>query len=247
MLQSKARLLQLNAKLAETLTSKGVTATADETTTVLVNKVADITSGDDSFVRGLINGSITEFIVPDGVENATNKQINYKNFTSVYFPNSVTKYDGYLFYNSTTIKTVKLSSNANIPDAMFSKCPNIEEIYVPEGVREIGRYAFNDCTSLKTVYLPGTVTKIGMPPQWVNIFENDTNLEFVTLGNGFNANNLDLSASTLYSRETTLQWLNALADRTGQTAYKLTIGATNLAKLTEQDILIATNKNWTLS
>ena len=40
MLQSKARLLELNAKLAETLTSKGVTAAADETTTTLVKKVA---------------------------------------------------------------------------------------------------------------------------------------------------------------------------------------------------------------
>ena len=46
MLQSKTRMLELNAKLAETLTSKGVSATADETTTALVNKVADIKSGD---------------------------------------------------------------------------------------------------------------------------------------------------------------------------------------------------------
>lgn len=44
MLQSKQRLLELNAKLAETLTSKGVTATADETTTALINKVAQITT-----------------------------------------------------------------------------------------------------------------------------------------------------------------------------------------------------------
>lgn len=44
MLQSKQRLLELNAKLAETLTSKGVTATADETTTALINKVGEITT-----------------------------------------------------------------------------------------------------------------------------------------------------------------------------------------------------------
>ena len=63
----------------------------------------------------------------------------------------------------------------------------------------------------------------------------------------FNCKNVNLSMSSKYTRETILQWLNALADRTGQTAYKLTIGATNLAKLTEEDILIATNKNWTLA
>ena len=41
-LQSKQILLELNAQLAETLTSKGITAMADETTTTLVNKVANI-------------------------------------------------------------------------------------------------------------------------------------------------------------------------------------------------------------
>lgn len=246
MLQSKQRLLELNSKLAETLTSKGVTATADETTTALVNKVADITSGDDSLLKELISGTNTSMIVPEGVENVAGFNINWKSFTSVYFPDSVKKYDEYLFYNSKNIKSVKLSSNANLTEAMFKVCPNIEEIYVPEGITEIKRYAFNDCTSLKTVYLPNTITVIGRT-SWRNIFENDTVLEFLTLGNGFNADYLNVSWSDKFSRETILQWLNALADRTGQAAYKLTIGATNLAKLTEQDILIATNKNWTLS
>lgn len=246
-LQSKARLLELNAKLAETLTSKGITATADETTTTLINKVAYITSGDDSALRELISGTCTTMIVPEGVESVGGFNIKWGNFTSVYFPDSVKNYDNFLFYNSKNIKTVKLSSYADIVESMLRSCPNIEEIYVPEGVTKIGRNAFNNCTSLKTVYLPSTVIQIGLYPSYIQIFENDTNLEFLTLGNGFNANNLDLSASTLYTRETILQWLNALADRTGQTAYKMTIGAKNLAKLTEEDILIATNKNWTLA
>ena len=50
MLQSKQRLLELNAKLAETLTDKGVTATADETTTALIDKVKNI-SGADKLVE----------------------------------------------------------------------------------------------------------------------------------------------------------------------------------------------------
>jgi hypothetical protein len=41
--------------------------------------------------------------------------------------------------------------------------------------------------------------------------------------------------------------LEALADRTGQTAKTLTMGATNLAKLTDGQKAIATNKNWTLA
>ena len=67
------------------------------------------------------------------------------------------------------------------------------------------------------------------------------------LEQGFNAKNLALSASTLYTAETIVSWLEALADRTGQSTYTLTIGSTNIAKLTETEIAIATNKNWTLA
>lgn len=79
------------------------------------------------------------------------------------------------------------------------------------------------------------------------IFYGCKNLKNITIENNFNANNLDLSASTKYIRGTMVSWLNALADRTNQTTYELTIGSTNLAKLTSEDIAIATNKNWTLA
>lgn len=41
--------------------------------------------------------------------------------------------------------------------------------------------------------------------------------------------------------------INGLADLTGRTAKTLTIGNTNIAKLTEEDIAIAVNKNWTIA
>ena len=50
MLQSKQRVLELNAKLAETLTDKGVIATTDETTTALIDKVKNI-SGANKLVE----------------------------------------------------------------------------------------------------------------------------------------------------------------------------------------------------
>ena len=197
MFQSKARLLQLNAKLAETLTSKGVTATADETTTALVNKVANITSGDDSVLRGLIQRNLTEIVIPDGV--------------------------------------------TYIGSYSFSYCDKLKSVTIPESVKTVGTLAFVSCTSLKNLTI---LSKIGYVMN--SAFKYCNALEYVYLPFNFNSD-INLSASTLYTRETILQWLNALADRTGLTAYTLTIGATNLAKLTEQDILIATNKNWTLA
>lgn len=69
----------------------------------------------------------------------------------------------------------------------------------------------------------------------------------VTLGDGFNCNGLDLSPSTKYSVDTIVSMLIALADRTGQTAYTLKLGAKNLAKLSDEQKAIATDKNWTLA
>ena len=50
---------------------------------------------------------------------------------------------------------------------MFFGCSSLEAIYLPEGIKSIGREAFAYCTSLKTVYLPENgVTWIGMQAFW---------------------------------------------------------------------------------
>lgn len=130
----------------------------------------------------------------------------------------------------------------SIPIDAFNGCSSLTSVSLPNTLTSIGGSAFIDCTNLTSINLPNTLATIGS-----KAFISCINLVDVTLANGFNCNNLDLSSSTKFTRETIVSWLNALADRTGLTAYKLTIGATNLAKLTEEDILIATNKNWTLA
>ena len=54
----------------------------------------------------------------------------------------------------------------------------------------------------------------------------------------------DLSASTKFTREALVVVLNNLGTPTSTET--LTLGSTNLSKLTEEDIAIATDKNWTL-
>ena len=99
-----------------------------------------------------------------------------------------------------------------------------------------------NCKSLTSVTIPNSVTSIE-----VRLFSNCSNLTNVTIENGFNVNGLDLSVSTKYTADTIVSWLNALADRTGQEQYTLTIGATNKAKLTDEQLAIATNKNWNIA
>lgn len=210
-------------------------------------------------ISGWVNptgGFITDFIYPNcklsihRVEFSNCNFINLNNnmfdgcanLENVILPDSLTKIGAKAFQNCQGLTTVNLPSYlTTISERAFAECWSLKTINLPDSLIELGDYAFY-ATALKTINLPNSLKTIRN-----KVFMYCKSLEYVTLGDNFNCNNVNLSSSTLYTRETILQWLNALADRTGQTAYKLTIGATNLAKLTEQDILIATNKNWTLS
>lgn len=56
---------------------------------------------------------------------------------------------------------------------------------------------------------------------------------------------INISYSTKFTREALVEILNNLATVTSTRTLKM--GATNLAKLTDEDKLIATNKGWTLA
>lgn len=59
--------------------------------------------------------------------------------------------------------------------------------------------------------------------------------------------NFQISVSTQFTREALVHIIGNLRDMTGSTAKTLTMGATNLAKLTADDIAVATDKNWTVA
>lgn len=59
--------------------------------------------------------------------------------------------------------------------------------------------------------------------------------------------NFRINVSTQFTREALIEIIGNLVDRTGTTAKTLTMGATNLAKLTAEDIAVATDKNWTIA
>lgn len=126
---------------------------------------------------------------------------------------------------------------------LFNGATGLIEARLPHTLKRLSNYEFNGCRYLKIINIPSSLTSIGL----YNVFGSCESLEYVTIENGFNCNNLSLSSSTLYSHDTILSWFNALVDRTGETAYTLTIGATNLNKMSAEEKAIATNKNWNLA
>lgn len=182
--------------------------------------------------------------IPYGVKKIGDHTFSYcESLTSINIPDSVTGIAGMAFEKCESLKNITIPDSVTfIGGYAFQSCINLTSITIPNKVTSIGMFVFNGCKSLSSLIIPNSVTSIHY-----SAFKGCSNLKFVTLGDGFNCDNLNLSASTKFAAETIKNMFIALADRTGQTAYTLTLGAENLAKLTEEEKQIATNKNWNLA
>ncbi|MCI5656806.1 MAG: leucine-rich repeat domain-containing protein [Candidatus Pseudoruminococcus sp.] len=171
--------------------------------------------------ESVLTGDVTEFVVPE----------NWTNIRTC------------AFRNCQSLSNVILHNNiTHINFGAFFSCTSLTNITLPNKVVLVADNAFNTCRSLTSINLPSSVTRVAN-----TTFIGCKSLTNVTLGNNFNCNNLDLSASTNFSVDTLVAMLTALADRSNQSAYTLTLGATNLAKLSDEQKAIATDKNWTLA
>ena len=128
---------------------------------------------------------------------------------------------GFIFYECRELKAVELdTSNGTNFGGMFSGCYNLSTVKLTSFVAHANM--FGSCSALTNLTVTGTITV-----------------------NATNALKLDYSSKLTV--ESLLSVLNALKDNTGGTTYNIQLGSTNLAKLTEEQKAIATNKNYTLS
>ena len=148
--------------------------------------------------------------------------------------NSVaTSFDGIIRYDDT----------ANVTDMsyMFYSCTKLTTFPQLDTSKVTNMaYMLNSCSKLTTVpqFDASNVTNMNY------IFDYCSNLKAIHMIN-INAN-LDIHYSTNFTREALLEIIGNLKAQTSGSK-KLTMGSTNLAKLTDEDKAIATNKGWTLA
>lgn len=156
---------------------------------------------------------------------------------------------------------------------MFTECADLISFTIPmpeltDGSNMFSRGTLPGYNSLKTLNLdaPKLVTTTNMFGDCIRLTDVTLNIPSYTAQegsinpifskcsgitnltvNGELRAGLYLSASTNLTTDSLMSVINALVDLTGEDSKTLTLGATNLAKLSDEQKEIATNKNWVLA
>ena len=139
--------------LADNLTSKGVTASHDETLETLVPKVLNISGGSsggngiypvDNY--GVPTGDV---IIPEGVVYMGNSSYtpfkNNSQVTSICCPSTLTNISANACNGASNLVSISGIENVTAIGAnAFSKCYNLE-IDLPSGLKILGQDAFLNC------------------------------------------------------------------------------------------------------
>lgn len=183
----------------------------------------------------------------------------------VYAPNIVISSNytsaDYMFQNCVNLKTISplldfsniINANSifygcstliEIPSFNFSKATNIANCCI-------------SCYALKTIGLIDCSKVANISGAFTNCSKLENLSGFKDLGKGYSTSQsasfanykLDLSASNSITHDSLMNVINNLYDiaTAGVQIQQLVIGSTNLAKLTAQEIQIATDKGWVVS
>ena len=210
-------------------------------------EIASITTGGgDDLYHQMIDGSISgEVIFPEGITTIGKGAFYTRtNITKVVIPDSVTTIGESAFQGCSNLTEIIFGSGILKIPYQVVHSTKVTEIVIPHGVTTLGDYALGGLSGMLTkLWMPNTITKFGVV--WLSSSDMKV-LTNVIFEKGYNCTT-DISKATRLTVESLIGMFEALADLTGQTAKTLTIGATNIAKLTEEQIAIATQKNWTIA
>ena len=193
------------------------------------------------FYRYNLATSVDNLIQPSDTENVTTMEDMFGECRNLYtiplLDTSKVTNMYYMFNNCKALKTLPQLNTNRVTNmsGMFFNCVKITEApMLDTHIVNSTISMFDGCTNLTTVPAYNMVNN----GQATNMFDNCPNLKSILM-TGMTSS-FDISSSTKFEREDLVTILNNL----GTPAFTryLTMGATNLAKLTDEDKAIATNK-----
>lgn len=191
---------------------------------------ADIVINNLSKLTGdyCLNGAFQQSAVTSVTLNGLNPDIAYS-LNQAFFDNGWLKS---ISLNTTTGVPMKVKSMSET----FNYCSQLKTLPLMD-LTQCTRFSVIGCNSLESIpaYDLSNITSINLS----SLYKLK---EFHATGMKVSFN---ISSSTNFTKEALVEILNNLATVT--TTQTLTMGATNLARLTDEDKLIATNKGWTLA
>ena len=150
----------------------------------------------------------------------------------------------YMFNQCNSMTSVPLLDTSKVTNMsrMFSTCSSLVSVplFDTRNVEDMS-YMFAYCSSLASI----PALDASKVTNFSNAFNHCPALTEIKM-TGM-SRNFDISASTLFTREALVEIITNVADLTGLQTRTLTMGATNMAKLTQADIDVLTAKNWTLA
>ena len=128
------------------------------------NAIDSISSGgeSDDLLKGLIERSLTEIIIPLGITRIGSYLFYSSSLTSITIPNSVTTIGGSAFYGCNRLRKITIPNSVTTIDSYaFQYCTRLESIAMPNGIAHINDSVFYYCSSLTSITIPNSVTSVG--------------------------------------------------------------------------------------
>ena len=153
------------------------------------------------------------------------------------------------FFNCSNLTSLALPAGfgeaAITITACFQNCSSLTSLVLPDGFCQNAENilrCFYNCSSLTTLHLPTGFGQNSTSNKYC--FSSCVALTTITGNPNFKAT-VDLAPCKNLTHDSIMVIINGL--QTVTTTQTLTLGSTNLAKLTEADKQIATDKGWTLA
>ena len=130
----------------------------------------------------------------------------------------------------------------------FNYCSNLTYIKMPRYSTKInnGFRMFESLPSLVSVILPEDLSKVTNMNEFIRYTKNIENISGILLLPKVDMSNCGINNNTKLTVDSLNIIINALPELDSGKTLQCSIGSTNLAKLTDEEIAVATNKGWTL-